>query len=222
MWKITRFLKTGTRNRVIDLKCQDSVYSIEENGIQAITLADGSGTDNYAQLGAEHSCQTVAKLLVENFNELFNMEKTLLQFNIIANIQSELYELCKKHCIKLEKLQSTILGIAIDNENKRFLALHLGDGTIQIKKNNITMTMSYPENGANKSETYLTSEHGVGKHIRIYKGQIDDIDQFALLSDGWMQKKDIEEGITYMELLDNVDEDEYCDDISFIALNKDN
>lgn len=78
-------------------RCQDSISYLEKDKIQAITLADGAGKDNYAKVGAQHSCKTLAKLLTEHFQELYEMDKSLVQFNVITNIQSELYKLCETY-----------------------------------------------------------------------------------------------------------------------------
>lgn len=222
MWKISKYSKVGTRNEKEGLECQDCVYYLEKENIQAITLADGAGEDNYAKVGAQNSCKTLAKLLVDYFEELFDMEKSLVQFNVITNIQSKLYELCERYRVELTKFKSTLLGIAIDNKCNQFIAIHLGDGSIGIKKNGKMVTMSYPENGINKTQTYLTSEHRIGKYIKIYRGNIDDISEFILVSDGWIEKINERGNFVYTELFNNADENQYFDDISFIALNKEN
>ena len=43
MWEVSNYTKTGERNRMEGLKCQDYVYYMERGDIQIITLADGTG-----------------------------------------------------------------------------------------------------------------------------------------------------------------------------------
>lgn len=219
-WNVLKYTKVGRRNMNNGLLCQDYVYHKRKGDIQVITLADGTGENDFARMGAKHSCKILAELLVEYFDELYDMEDEVVQFNVITNIQTELYKLCKEHEIALECLRSTALGIAIDDKRDIFMAIHLGDGSIGIKKNGKFITVSYPQNGANKSQTYLTSVHRVGKEIKVIKNHIRDIQKFILVSDGWNEKMGGETGFIQEELLQKAEESEYTDDVSFIALEK--
>lgn len=200
------------------LLCQDAVYELEKVAVQAITLADGTGDDEFAGIGAEHSCKILAELLVGHFDELYAMEEALVQFQIITNIQTGLYELSNQYGVDISRFQSTLLGIVIDHQRNVFIAVHLGDGSIRIQKNETTMMMSYPENGVNKSKTYLTSEYKVGKHIKVLKNEVKDINGFILISDGWNEKIMKRHLFAHEELLQNITAEGYMDDISFIAL----
>lgn len=220
MWKVYKYWKTGMRNEDHGLTCQDCVACWENGDYQAITLADGTGIDDFARMGAEKACSTLAQLLAENFTKLYEMEESLVQFNVITNVQSELYDLCDQYGIELNRLHSTLLGIVIDHEKNRFLAIHLGDGSIGYQRKKKMLTMSYPENGVNKRRTHLTSEHNISKHIRIYKGELGDIEQFVLVSDGWEEKVKGRDKFQYKELFEHAEKYTYLDDISFIALNK--
>ena len=90
MWNVLKYSKTGERNRESGLLCQDYIYYMEHDSIQAITLADGTGGDDFARMGAEHSCKILAQLMVEYFEDLYNMDNSLIQFHIITNVQTEL------------------------------------------------------------------------------------------------------------------------------------
>lgn len=220
MWNILKFSKTGTRNEKSGLKCQDYIYDLANGPIQAITLADGTGEDNFARMGAKHSSRILAELLTEHFEELYDMEKALVQFHIITNVQTELYGLCEEYGLDLKDLHSTLIGIAVDHEGERFLAVHLGDGSIGVRRKEKAMVMSYPENGRDRSRTYLTSEHRVGKHIRIYRGRLGDIQEFMLVSDGWNEKLPGQSPLIGQEQIEKAERTDYTDDISFIALKK--
>lgn len=220
MWNVSKYSKVGTRNKESGLKCQDYVHYYEKGSIQAITLADGTGESDLAAIGAEHSCKTLAELLVEKFDELNKMEKSLVQFNVIVNIQTGLYELSDKYGADITDFESTLLGIVLDNKSGKFIAVHLGDGSIGIKKNEKIVIMSYPENGINKSQTYLTSNYKVGKHVRIYKGTIKDIREFILVSDGWNERMANNSQFVMEELFGKLNKDVYVDDVSCIVLNR--
>lgn len=218
MWKVLKYTKPGTRNTEQGLRCQDYVYYYDKDAIQVITLADGSGETDYARMGAEQTCRTLAELLAEHFDELYEMDKELVQFNVITNIQTGLYELYEKYKVGLQSFQSTFLGIAVNHKQGRFIAVHLGDGKICIKQRERIRIMSYPENGINKVQTFLTSVHKVGKHIRIFKDEIKDIQEFLLVSDGWDERKLENRQYFSEETVKHAEKTIYRDDVSMIAL----
>lgn len=218
MWDVVKYSKEGVRNQKQGLLCQDYVYYHEKDSVQSITLADGSGITDYARLGAEHTCKVLGILLTEHFNELCDIDKGLVQFNVITNIQTELYNLCEKYGVKISDLHSTLLGLAIDNDTDRFIAIHLGDGKIDVKSEGKIRTMSYPENGVNKSYTFLTSAHKVGSHIRVFRGGLKDITEFVLMSDGWNEKMKGRNQVFSKDIFSLAEERQYIDDVSLIAL----
>ena len=222
MWKVTSYTKTGERNRKSGLMCQDCVCCAEnrKSGIYVITLADGTGIDDLARIGAEHSAKILAELLSDekNFHEFYEMDKALVQYNVITTIQSGLYDLCEKYDTNLEKLHSTLLGIAVDEKTDRFLVIHLGDGCVGMRKKEKFMVMSFPENGRTRNQTYLTSQHKIGKHVRVIRNHIKGIQEFILLSDGWNEKVTGKSHLIQAEMLHNAEENRYTDDVSFIAL----
>ena len=218
MWNVVKYSKEGKRNQEQGLLCQDSVYYYKNEAVQSITLADGSGETDYARIGSEHTCKVLGMLLAECFNELYVMDKSLVRFNVITNVQTELYNLCEKYGVKISDLHSTFLGLAIDNDTDRFVAIHLGDGQINIKSEGKIRTMSYPENGVNKSYTFLTSVHKVGSHIRVFRGELKDITEFVLMSDGWNEKKKGRNQVFSKDIFSLAEERQYIDDVSLIAL----
>ena len=142
----------------------------------------------------------------------------MVQFNVITNIQTELYKLCDKYRVKISGLHSTLLGLAIDNDTDRFLAIHLGDGKIDVKSEGKIRTMSYPENGVNKSYTFLTTAHKVGSHLRVFRGELKDITEFILMSDGWNEKMKEDNQFFPKDIISLAEEGRYLDDVSLIAL----
>lgn len=218
MWNVVKYSKEGKRNQEQGLLCQDSVYYYKNEAIQSITLADGSGETDYARIGSEHTCKVLGMLLTGCFNELYVMDKSLVRFNVITNVQTELYNLCEKYGVKIPDLHSTLLGLAIDNDTDRFIAIHLGDGKIDVKSEGKIRTMSYPENGVNKSYTFLTSAHKVGSHIRVFRGGLKDITEFVLMSDGWNEKMKGRNQVFSKDIFSLAEERQYIDDVSLIAL----
>lgn len=222
MWSKVEFARVGTSNREKGLECQDYIHYEENGSVQVITLADGNGENDYARMGAGKSCRVLAELLAENYEQLYNMDKPRIQFNVAANLKTELYLLCDLYGIRIEQLQSTLLGLAIDHKSGTYLTVHLGDGRIGVEKDGVHRTLSFPENGRNRRQTFLTSMRKMGSHIRIQKGNIDDIREFALMSDGW-QYTDYEKISSDLsrqreKQISPVSCIHYADDVSYISL----
>lgn len=223
MWNIVEYANAGRRNLDRGLKCQDYTHYEEFGTVQVITLADGTGKDDFARLGAGKSCEVLGKLLSENYEQIYNMENEHIRFNIAVNLKTELDLLCDQHNVQIEQLQSTLLGLAIDHTSGTFIAVHLGDGQIEIGRKGMRRIISYPENGNSKGQTWLTSMRKIGDHLRIIKGDIRDIEEFILSSDGW---PDQESKTRHEEKTDAAvsgehsaeNTQEYVDDVSFISL----
>ncbi len=222
MWDTIEFARTGSRNREKGLKCQDFIAYAEHDTVQVITLADGTGDDDYARLGAGRSCQVLAALLSENYEQIYKMEEDHIQFNVAANTKTELILLCDRYGIDIKQLQSTLMGVAIDHKSGTFLAVHLGDGKIIFRRNDVCRTLSGPENGRTRRHTFLTSMQKMGSHVRIRKGRIDDIQLFMLLSDGWLdveyekEPAKLYEAVGNKKYLDMIRD--HVDDLSCISL----
>ena len=87
-----------------------------------------------------------------------------------------------KLSVQPQELSSTLLFVGV-NDN-RYLGGHIGDGVIgYFDKNKRPKTLSYPDNDEN-GNTYLTTQLDLFDHFRIYKGGLNDIKGFVLMSDG--------------------------------------
>ncbi len=219
MWDIVQYTRRGERHKIGKLRCQDAVFSQEEDGIYAVTLADGAGGSDCARIGAELSCRVLAELLIGHFEELYPMEEPLIRFQVITNIQSNLYGLCDAYDLDIQEFQSTLLGVAVDANTGRYLALHLGDGQIRIRMDDGGHILSHPENGINRSKTCLTSQTSAGEHIRVYKGELHGIYEFMLESDGW-DEMEVPREHTAENLRESAQKMMLQDDVSFIALRR--
>lgn len=220
MWKVRSFVRTGSMDGSNRTDCQDYVLHANGEPIHVITMADGVGEDELACAGAGCTCRTVAELMAKYFDELYSMEKSLLQFQVITNVRTELYSLCEKHGAELNQFRSTIMAVAVDTEGERFLALHLGDGKIRVKKDGRLRVLSYPENGINPFRTHMTTERQAGKHIRIYRGNTTNISAFMLVSDGPYENTAVGNAQNSSEFSQNTGEKRFPDDSALIVLRK--
>jgi hypothetical protein len=197
-WKIAKAAVQGVDHIQSKTPCQDRVASFASNGIRAIALADGAGSRQASQYGAEIVTHASVKYLVENFDDLIistENEDTKdpftafysLREKLIVHLNEKLNDfLITNNKLSFRDLASTLLFVVFDSEN--YLMGHIGDGIITSYQFNqlerYTKIMSTPENGAESHITYFFTEPNVSKHLRIYRGSMRNILGFVLLSDG--------------------------------------
>ena len=69
-------------------------------------------------------------------------------------------------------------------KNDKIIVAHLGDGIILYNKSDEIKVLSEPENGEFINQTYFVTSSHYNHHLRLYKGSIDDISGFYLMTDG--------------------------------------
>ena len=183
MWTMKEYTESGIGEREKDSVCRDRVCYMEKDGIQVIALAKAAEEDAHARIGAQCAVRVLAQLLLENYDKLYEMKESVIQFQVAVNVQTELHHLCDQYGTGIGKLRPTLLGIAVDHDQGTFLAVHLGEGRILIDRDGRQRTISFPERGRSGKKTSPTSIRGVGKHVRVIRGDIEDIQGFTLLSD---------------------------------------
>lgn len=70
-----------------------------------------------------------------------------------------------------------------DHEMRKFCTIHLGDGTIR-QKNHEREIRSYPMNGWNSNQTYLTISQNALQKMKISWGDMKDTAGYAMATDG--------------------------------------
>ena len=172
-------IKTGT-------PCQDKTMQLVQNGTHVIALADGAGSANLSHFGAECIVQRISEYMVNHFEDLFanedgkQVKQELLDMlkNALLNIAVEL------ECV-VKDLASTLLAVAVRED--RYIIIHIGDGVIGYLKDSDLKVASVPDNGEfSNVTTFVTSSEALTS-MRLFKGKLDNISAFILMSDGTEQ-----------------------------------
>lgn len=187
MQGIYKYVKRGRLHEQEQLACQDVVTGAIRKGIVVITGADGSSGTDFGRQGAQIAAEVLKNMLLECFDELYVMEKRDLQYNLIIHVRQKLYELCEKNNICLEDVKSTLMAFAYDKNTHRVIMVHLGDGYIVVKRNEQYRIVSYPENAGNRYCTFMTCNIPIANKIKVYRGEMDDLERAYLLTDGWCE-----------------------------------
>lgn len=176
--KINGVAVSGRRGKV----CQDKIFSLRKNGVVAIALADGAGSANLSDRGAQVAARSLCEKFCDSFNEIITTEnsmaakKMILDF-VLGNLKDE----AERQCCELRDLASTLLGAAYNEEELKVLLVHLGDGMIAGFEEGKSVLFSGPDNGEHKNETVFTTSQTALQRMRIARGVADGV---ALMSDG--------------------------------------
>ena len=165
--------------------CQDRTYQKSSNGVTVISLADGAGSYDRPEVGAEIAAKFVVDYLCDNFKVIFEKDEKTIAKNILNGIQKELIKKAKNLNLDMKRgdLSSTLLFVSV--KDNQYLAGHIGDGMIGYFENQKSAVLSYPENsGENGKYTYLTTQKSSLDHFRVYKNELNNITGFVLMSDG--------------------------------------
>lgn len=183
MWQSIQCVMQGKGHLKENLPCQDKTFFIQKNNVYVITLADGAGSANYSEIGAEIITKEMSIYLSENFEYLFDTEDGVLVKNIlIEEIDKIIQNKSSEIGCNPKELASTFLAVAV--KGSVFLILHIGDGVIGYRKNDKMLVASKPDNGEYSNFTTFTTSENKMYSLRIFKGKINDISGFILMSDG--------------------------------------
>ncbi len=184
-WKIASSYVIGQGHIKKNIPCQDRTFKLiskHKNGtFYGLSLADGAGSCQYSDIGAEIITKKVLYFLKSKFSYILRYKNSI---PYITNfIEDELYKIGKSKNIDFKELSSTLLFIVIKNEN--FIIGHIGDGVIGVidNKNKINV-ISYPENGEYSNSTFFTTSLKYKRRLRIKKGKLKNAKGFILMSDG--------------------------------------
>ena len=198
-WKQSDATYIGSSHSSRGEVCQDRTFSLINNGVHAIALADGAGSKEQSHLGSEFVTRRVCELLTENFNEyLLLCEKrgiteeehkkniTKLTKMIIDELLKGLNKISVEKNISIFDLSSTLLFYAM--KDNYYIQGHIGDGVIGLLINdNGTEDIkvgSEPKNGDQPNITFFITDPDSYENLRIQGGTNYGINGVILIRDG--------------------------------------
>ncbi len=181
MWKVISYVLTGSSHIENMILCQDYTTFASNSDSCAIVLADGAGSASYSLEGARAVSNMCARWLIDHFDGAFTENEKVLKKKLKLKITTELIKVSRKLGVDREQLSSTLLFVAIKND--QYITCHIGDGVIGVSINGVEEVLSNPERGEFANNTYFTTSLGI-EHIRIQRGALGGISSFYLMSDG--------------------------------------
>lgn len=177
----------GRSHATSNTPCQDFAAGRRKPHMAAVALADGAGSRAKSDVGAETAVRTSLRLVLTQFDSLFEGAKrdaAKARWNIHQCLIQELEAAARRHNCNVSDLASTLLFVAC--KDRRFLACHLGDGVIaQSSLAGQITVLSKPENGEFANTTSFVTDRDAVEKIRLYYGEGDALPSgFVLMSDG--------------------------------------
>lgn len=185
MWKMSSDRRTGEEHANKKMKCQDQVCYKEQDHRQVIVLADGTGVSDL-----NVACVSdVVNYTAERLLDLAQAKKLreLPRHELICQLMGGIIEIISGHMdrnhLTADYFGSTLLAFMMDAETGNYLLIHLGDGIIIGKNRQHVRVLSWPV-GCGSDRTFLTISENLPERIKIRCGNLGDLDQIALCSDG--------------------------------------
>lgn len=184
--KVAAVTLMGHKHMQRGVPCEDYSIAVERNNVSAVVVSDGAGGKQYthARYGSKIACETVAQLVTDHFDALYNENREAAVKNlIIAAIHTNMAVAIEKMKLdNLERLSCTLVFCAI--KDRRVLCGHLGDGLIvRVSRGGIS-PLTMPQNGEGASSTYFVTANHAADYMRLIKTTTDDIHGIALMTDG--------------------------------------
>jgi hypothetical protein len=183
MWKTVNYEVRGRSHIKSDVLCQDKTLVEKDEDFLIIGLADGAGSAKYSHIGAEQVLKSIFELLTKEADDILsNQDGVAVKRRIIKKLKNDLIKKSQELDCDIKELASTLLVVAIVNEE--FFILHIGDGVIGFLKNGLLKIASKPENGEFVNSTTFVTSTNVVEKMKMYKGKLSGVSGFVLMSDG--------------------------------------
>lgn len=97
MWNAIQCAVQGRSHIKSGIPCQDKTYSVVDDNIQVIALADGAGSAKFSHYGAEAVTKFICLELVEKFDTYFATENGVaVKQEILERVLKNLSTTAKK------------------------------------------------------------------------------------------------------------------------------
>lgn len=186
MWKSVCCEVQGLGHQKSSTPCQDKTFSLTQNGIHIIALADGAGSAKLSHFGAECVVRSASALLARRFQDYLACEDgRQVKQEIVTQLRQDLQQQADLLGCELSDLASTLLLAAVWED--WFILAHIGDGVIGYLDRQQLKVASTPDNGEFSNETTFVTSRQAAASMRLFKGKLEEKSAFVLMSDGTEQ-----------------------------------
>lgn len=181
-WKVAGTYVTGISHERQKKGCHDRyAYKYHNNAI-SISLADGAGSALKPEIGADIATKQVNKTVTKHFDYIFESDIFSASHKLTHAIRTAFGIYAKRYNCKIKDLATTLLFACVKDD--KFIAGHIGDGILAFLKNDELVVVSPPDNGEFVNETYFITSNSYKNRFRLFKGNLNEIEGFVLMTDG--------------------------------------
>jgi hypothetical protein len=148
-------------------------------------VADGAGSRKRSDIGAQIASDRVAAVVLNNFEKLYRLgsadtvrARRMVLFPVLQSLRRK----NRRRKERLDSMACTLLFAAY--KDGRFVAGHVGDGTIAISNGAEPIVLSMPENGEFLNTTIFVTDRDALVHLRLYTGIANKGFGALLMTDG--------------------------------------
>lgn len=186
MWKYANCEVQGSSHKKQQIPCQDKTKAVFLNGTYVIALSDGAGSAKMSQFGAACVVESIIELFASDFEDLYSESNGVqVKIRIIQELSKRIGAESERLKCTANDLASTLLAVAIKDDS--FIIAHIGDGVIGYLDGNKLKVASAPDNGEFSNETFFVTSPNTINNMRMFKGKINNIAGFVIMSDGTEQ-----------------------------------
>lgn len=197
-WKCFGIRQKGLRHEYRGLECQDIIDIKEFDGKISMALLDGRGDSDVNALAVPKIAERLNEFVICLYERIYSEDKEAIAYNLMLQIERCIEELSKELQEEYKELASTLLVFCMDKKSNTYCCLHLGDGAIAVKDSRKKIwLLSQPTNGENDRQTVLSTSECAVKYVKLYRGQMDDIEEIMMVSDGLFKSSDEMEQMEY-------------------------
>lgn len=177
--------QVGRSHAATHTPCQDFVSHKSARKFSCMALADGAGSRQHSDVGAELAVNATLLYLRRNFDALYTLALTderACAERILAYCLKAFERKARTMGWEVRSMGCTLMFVAHNGD--RLLAGHVGDGIIAVQDEfGVTSTLSHPDNGEYVNSTVFVTEKGAVQRFTII-AQEDRSTGFAVMSDG--------------------------------------
>lgn len=183
-WQIFSAVRTGEGHEAKGMLCQDRVCFKQKDGLQIIALADGIGNCDLNVIGTERVLDSLCSFFLKDYDEIMSCSEEEIRYASLFEVRDVIGSAAEEYSVSADTFSSTILVVCINLNDQSYCSIHLGDGAVLYRKEGEYQVLSYPANGIGKNQTYLTTSSNILQEIRVFRGSLERIEGFVLISDG--------------------------------------
>ena len=181
-WRAAGTYVMGISHERQNKGCHDRYSFKFYNNAASISLADGAGSASKPEIGAEIATKQVNKTVTKDFDHIYNSDVNIASHKLTHAIRTAFGIYATRYNCNMKDLATTLLFACVKDD--RFIAGHIGDGILGLLKNGEFVVLSPPENGEFINETYFITSRSYKSRFRLFKGKLNDINGFVLMTDG--------------------------------------